>query len=60
MREDVQDEYPAGVVIDPCDQAILVPFDMEDCSSADDICVAKITADVGQVLPPVLVQPELE
>ena len=51
MREDVQDEDPAGVVIDSRDQAVLVAFDVEDGSSADNICVAKITSDVGQVLP---------
>ena len=51
MREDVQDEDPARVVVDPCDQAIFVPFHVEDRSSSDNIRVAEITPNVGEVLP---------
>ena len=51
MREDAQDEDPAGAVVNSRDQAILVAFDVKHRSSADDVRMAKIASDVGQALP---------
>lgn len=51
MGEDVQDKDSARAVVDPRDQAVLVPFDVKNRSSADSVRVIKVTPDVVKVLP---------
>jgi len=51
MREDVQDKDPACPVVDARDQAIVVPFDVEDGSPSRHVCVGEIASNIREVPP---------
>jgi len=47
----VQDKDPACPVVDARDQAIVVPFDVEDGSPSRHVCVGEIASNIREVPP---------
>jgi hypothetical protein len=47
MGEDVENENPLGSVVDPRDQPVVIPVNIEDGPSTNNIGVSEITPHLG-------------